>query len=405
VDFRKDSTDDEFRLSVRHGLREQLSALFPNAGYSSSWQAHDRNLFQLWSRALDQEGWLVPTWPREWGGKNWPSHWPRILDDEYCALGCPPKDLIGIGFVGPVIYTFGSEEQKRRFLPKIRDADHIWCQGFSEPQAGSDTMSLRTVAVRHADHYVVDGQKLWTSNAHNADMMFALVRIEAKGNRRQQGLSFLLIDMHAPGVTVRPVVTIDGRHWVNEVFLENVSVPVENLVGEEGKGWVYARFLLTHERLIVAALGTIQQELNSLKEILLSLSGDDSVLQDISASRYARLEIEWLALRSLELRILEAGDQVAMVDRLTPMLKLRATELRQRISEFAMALLGDRALEVPLAAAETMSAEARPSDADPLGRERVHAATTNYLFLRASTIAGGTSEIQRNIIAATALSL
>jgi len=311
--------------------------------------------------------------------------------------------MIGIGFVGPVIYTFGTEDQKQRFLPRIRNADEIWCQGFSEPQAGSDAMSLRTMAQRQGDYYIVDGQKLWTSNAHNADMMFALVRVESAGNRRQQGLSFLLIDMHSPGVEVRPVITLDGRHWVNEVFLQNVSVPVNNLIGEQGKGWVYARFLLTNERMIVAALPLIRQQLCDLRELLAVECDLDGPLAENSTilKRVAQFEVELSALDFMELRLLETGTDQALIDRIAPIFKLRATELRQRISEFTLPALGDRALEAPVACAAVDDVFC----ADRSHREKVCTATTNYLFHRTATIAGGTSEIQRNIISSLALNL
>jgi alkylation response protein AidB-like acyl-CoA dehydrogenase len=311
-------------------------------------------------------------------------------------------DAIGIDFVGPVLCAFGSPEQKRRYLPRISNGEELWCQGFSEPDAGSDVMSLRTTAVRERNDYVINGRKLWTTNGHNADMMFALLRIETPGVRKQQGLSFMLLNMRSPGVTVRPVIMIDGGHHVNEVLLENVRTPITNLVGEPGKGWAYARYLLTNERKVVAGLGWIAVTLANARRALEHVREQGMPLLAKSSLRIqlAQLEVEFHALQFMELRLLNTSTEDAANQALAPMLKLRATELRQRITEIVVQALGPRALECP---AEYYGPN-EPS-ALPPPSEYVKHLTRNFLFQRSATLAGGTSETQRNVIAAVGFGL
>jgi alkylation response protein AidB-like acyl-CoA dehydrogenase len=398
MDFEIDPADDVFRSDVRTYIRDKLCELFPDRPTLGPAAApFSRDDQRRWIRVLSEKGLLVPHWPPEWGGANWRANWPRIMDEELAAAQAPLLDTIGLNFVGPVLCAFGSPEQKRRFLPRICNGEHTWCQGFSEPDAGSDIMSLRTSAVRERDHYVINGRKLWTTNGHTAEMMFALLRIETPGVRKQQGLSFVLLDMRAPGITVRPVIMIDGGHHVNEVLLENVRIPITNLVGEPGKGWAYARYLLTNERKVVAALGWVRLMLADARFALENEQEQGTPLLANPAHRIqlAKLEVELQALEFMELRLLNTSTEDATNQALAPIMKLRATELRQRITEFVLQALGTRALECP---ADYYGANGPSVLPPPL--EYMQHVTRNFLFQRSSTIAGGTSETQRNVIAA-----
>lgn len=398
MNFTPDPSDERFRADARAFIRETLADLFPNRARGVRW-AFDPAATRTWTRALNRKGWSVPAWPAGFGGTGWPPRWTSILADEMVAANCPQLDAVGMAFVGPVICHFGSDWQKQRFLPGIRNGDEFWCQGFSEPDAGSDTMSLRTSAVPQGRHFVVNGRKLWTTNAHAADMMFALVRIDAPGNRRQQGLSCLLVDMRAPGVALRRVILIDGIHRVNEITFENVRVPVENLVGEQGKGWVYSRYLLDKERTIVAGLPVLRRQLRSLRDALSEPRPDGERLIDRPSERLrlAQYEVELEALEFLELRLLHAAEEDAATQVLASMLKLRGSELRQRVSETLW--------EVSCALEFSVSARSDGEDTAEPDLGNTHWSVVNYLFQRSATIVGGTSEIQRNIIAGVSLGL
>lgn len=400
MNFEPDPGDLVFRAELRSTIQEILDRLFPDRPPNGGrlW-ASNREHMRRWARALNEKGCVAPHWPVEWGGRPWPPNWRAIFEDEVSRADCPHRDLISIGFVGPVLYTFGTEEQKRKFLPRIRSGEDAWCQGFSEPGAGSDLLALRTTAIRQGEHFVVNGRKLWITRAHDADMMFALARIEAAGNRRQQGLSFLLLDMRSPGITVNPFRMIDGVPHVNEVVLENARVPVENLVGEQGKGWVYARFLLDRERSLVAQLPGLRRLVALLRRTLQSEVDRGTPLMENPSCRLklAQFEAELGALEFLELRFLHARDDDPNTQVLASILKLRGTELRQRVSEMLWEMFGDRGMEFSLCQGGESSHEH--------GAEPAHWSAVNHLFQRAATIAGGTSEIQRNIIAAVSLGL
>jgi alkylation response protein AidB-like acyl-CoA dehydrogenase len=403
MEFEIDPADDVFRSDVRTYIRDKMLELFPERPARGGAPPHySRDDMRRWVRALSERGLLVPHWPAEWGGSNWRPNWRRIVGEELAAAQAPFLDLIGTDFVGPVLCAFGSPEQKRRFLPAIRNGEETWCQGFSEPDAGSDVMSLRTTAVRERDVYVINGRKLWTTNAHTAEMMFALLRIETPGVRKQQGLSFVLLDMRAPGITVRPVIMIDGGHHVNEVLLENVRTPTTNLIGEAGKGWAYARYLLANERKVVAGLGWVRAILAGARRMLESETERGMPLLSKPALRVqlAQLEVELQALEFMELRLHNTSTEDAPNQALAPMLKLRATELRQKITELLLQALGTRALECP---ADYYGPNA-PSPLPPPSEHMRHA-TRDFLFQRSATLAGGTSETQRNVIAALGIGL
>lgn len=396
MNFETDVADKEFRANLRAFLSSRLQELF---GGDVSDRILEPESRRRWSRALDEGGYLAPHWPREWGGADWPVTWAGIMEQELWAVKAPLVDTIGIGFVGPMLCRFGSLQQKRHYLPRIRNADDFWCQGFSEPGAGSDVMSLTTTATRHKDGFTVTGRKLWITGAHYANMMFTLVRVQLPDGRREGGLTFLLINIRDPRVKIRPVILIDGTHSLNEVTLENVHVPLEDMVGEQGKGWVYARSLLADERAIVAGLGLIKVLLGTLREILVTESCRGHTLFDDPAYRiqFAKMLAEFNALEFLELRRLHEKSTSSSSPILTPILKLRGSELRQRITELIVQALGERALEAPLRSAEIPSAHTPPPYLANL--------TQRFLYDRAATILGGSSEIQRNIIAAVELGL
>jgi alkylation response protein AidB-like acyl-CoA dehydrogenase len=403
MDFELDPADETFRAEIRAYVREKVLELFPErAAPERAPTPYSREDQRRWTRAISERGLVAPHWPAEWGGQKWRPNWRRIAGEEYAAAQAPMLDAIGIDFVGPVLCNFGSPEQKQRYLIRIRNGEELWCQGFSEPDAGSDVMSLRTTAVRERNDYVINGRKLWTTNGHNADMMFALLRIETPGVRKQQGLSFMLLNMRSPGVTIRPVIMIDGGHHVNEVLLENVRTPITNLVGEPGKGWAYARYLLTNERKVVAGLGWIAVTLANARRALEHARERGMPLMAKSSLRIqlAQLEVEFHALQFMELRLLNTNTEEAANQALAPMLKLRATELRQRITEVVLQALGPRALESPADYYGPNGPSALPPPS-----EYIKHLTRNFLFQRSATLAGGTSETQRNVIAAVGFGL
>jgi alkylation response protein AidB-like acyl-CoA dehydrogenase len=336
-------------------------------------------------RILNEHGLAVPNWPVEWGGRDW-SQLRRHIWHEEMQRACVPLPLaFNASMVGPVIAAFGSQELKERFLPKTASLEIWWSQGFSEPDAGSDLASIRTTAVRDGDEFLVNGQKTWTTLGQYGDWIFCLVRTDPEA-KKQRGISFLLIDMTSPGVTVRPIELIDGGHEVNEVWFEDVRVPAENLVGELNAGWDYAKFLLGNERVGVAPVGSTKRVLAQAKEY----AGDQ--LQDpLTAARFAELENELLALELTALRV-TASSADGKPHPASSVLKLRGTELQQAVSELVVDLAGPASL-----------ASGAGDESDLLGWAR--RATPIYLNLRKASIYGGSNEIQRQIIAKTILGL
>jgi alkylation response protein AidB-like acyl-CoA dehydrogenase len=371
---------DGARAFLRASLPEDLAARVRHHGRV---EAHE---LVRWQKTLHAQGWFAPAWPVEWGGTGWPPLHQYLYDQEYHAAAAPPVVSFGRDLLAPVLMKFGSEAQKQRYLPRILASDDWWCQGYSEPGAGSDLASLRTRAERRGEAYVVNGQKTWTTLGQHADMMFCLVRTESTG-KKQEGISFLLIDMKSPGVTVRPIVLLDGKPEVNEVWFENVAVPVENRIGEEGRGWGYAKQLLGHERTGIAGIGMSKRELAYLWELarLARHRGRPLAEDPRFRDRVARLEIDLLALDMTNLRLLSGppgrgpGWEVSM-------LKVRGTEIMQAISELQMEVAG------PLVQAA--------GEDGPTGlRALAPSLLARYLNLRKLSIFGGSNEIQRNIIA------
>jgi alkylation response protein AidB-like acyl-CoA dehydrogenase len=344
-------------------------------------------------RIMNEHGLAVPHWPQEWGGRGWSALRRHIWHEEMQRACVPPPLAFNTSMVGPVIAAFGSQEQKERFLAKTANLDIWWSQGFSEPDAGSDLASLRTAAVRDGDEYVVNGQKTWTTLGQYGDWIFCLVRTDPDV-KKQLGISFLLIDMTSPGVTVRPIELIDGGVEVNEVWLEDVRVPAENLVGEENKGWDYAKFLLGNERVGVAPVGSTKRVLAQAKDYARSVTvaGGLTLLDDpLTAARVAELENELLALELTALRVV-AHSADGKPHPASSVLKLKGSELQQAVSELVVDLAGPASL-----------ASGAGDESDLAGWAR--RATPVYLNLRKASIYGGSNEVQRQIIAKTILGL
>ncbi|MBI5336029.1 MAG: acyl-CoA dehydrogenase family protein [Burkholderiales bacterium] len=356
-----------------------------------------------WQRILNERGWGGPGWPREHGGPGWTATQQYIFEEECAAAGAPRLIPFGIKMVAPVIMAFGSPEQQKRFLPRILSAEDWWCQGYSEPGSGSDLASLKTKAVRvhdeKGDHYVVNGQKTWTTLGQHADWIFCLVRTDAQA-KPQRGISFLLIDMKTPGITVRPIITLDGAHEVNEVWFEDVRVPVENLVGEENQGWTYAKFLLGHERANIAGIGIAKRELARIKRVAAQRqkAGRPLIDDPLFAARIAQVEIDLMALEITNLRVLSAESEKRAPGPAASILKVKGTEIQQALSELLLLAAGTDALLWDAAALKgELPAPGEPGADTPLAAA--------YLNLRKLSIFGGSNEIQKNIVAQTILQL
>jgi pimeloyl-CoA dehydrogenase large subunit len=355
-----------------------------------------------WQRILNKKGWAVPHWPVEWGGTNWTPVQQYIFRDEMQQTPAPEPLAFGTYMVGPVIATFGSDAQKRRFLPRIANLDDWWCQGFSEPGAGSDLASLKTTARRDGDDYIVNGQKTWTTLAQYADWIFCLVRTDPAA-KKQEGISFLLIDMKSPGITVRPIQTIDGGHEVNEVFFDDVRVPAQNRVGEENKGWDYAKFLLGNERIGIARVGISKARIRRLKEIAaFERAGDKALIEDERfAMKIAAIEVQLKALEMTQLRVIAAErDNNGKPDPASSILKIRGSEIQQSISELLMEAVGPYALPD-----QAPHDESERWNEPPIGPEWAGPQAPHYFNWRKASIYGGSNEIQRNIIAKAILGL
>ena len=355
---------------------------------------------QRWQRILYEQGWAAPAWPEEFGGPGWNATQRYIFDEVMAEFDTPETVPFGTLMVGPLIYTFGTDVQKERFLPKILSGEEWWCQGYSEPGSGSDLSSLQTKAVRDGDYYVVNGTKTWNSLAHMSDWVFCLVRTSHEG-KQQEGISFLLIDMNTPGIEPKPIISIDGAHHLNMTYYTNVRVPVENRIGEENKGWTYAKFLLGHERNSIAEVGLSKQRLRRLKEISNEEQIGGGTLAGDSAfsGKIANAEIALTALEYLNLRFLAEEAAGKPIGPEISMLKIKGTELRQKLTELTIEALGYYA--IPFEPEQLTDRWNEP----PIGPDYAAAQTPQYLYSRAATIYGGSNEIQRNIISKMVLGL
>jgi alkylation response protein AidB-like acyl-CoA dehydrogenase len=388
--------DHSFRQEVRGFLREHLPTDMAARGYHGFTPPSKQDL-QRWNRILFEKGWSAPHWPTEYGGTGWTPLQQHIFEEECHLAYAPDLSWQGLRLLAPVLYSYGSEELQKQHMPGILTGDVLWAQGFSEPNAGSDLVSLRTRAERQDDHYIVNGQKIWTSEGHYADWGFFLVRTDPNV-KPQKGISFLLIDLRSPGVRVRPIIMINGAHYLNEIFLENVRVPVTNLVGQEGQGWTYTKFLLDNERTSSAFIYFSKRELQRAKEIARAERRDARQAQEF-ARRIAAIEIDLLALEWSVLRILADEKMEYHPLAIASTLKIRGSELQQRVTELQTDLLGALSLR-----------DIRVDD-QPIGQPL--AAWPNYvpgrmstlLHTRAVTIFGGSREVQKNIIAKLAFEL
>jgi alkylation response protein AidB-like acyl-CoA dehydrogenase len=401
MDLRFTPEETAFREDVRAFIRDNLPADIRERlrlGYPPRKQDT-----VTWQRILNARGWAAINWAKEWGGPGWtPTQRLIFLEENQLA---PAPDLLSfnITMIGPVLIQFGTEEQKRHFLPRAANLDDWWCQGFSEPGAGSDLASLKTAAKRDGDHYVVNGQKIWTSTAHNADWCFVLVRTNPAAAKRQEGISFLLVDMKTPGITVRPIISIDGSHHLNEVFFDDVRVPVTNRVHEENRGWDVAKFLLGNERVGIARLGRSRERIGFAKELAREVQSGGRPLSEDRAfrQRVAQLEVEVKALEMMQLRFVSAyaKRRDGKPDPLSSAIKIRGSELLQATSELVMDVGGP--LSMPAWGKE---AEA-PSNEPELGPAWASQSAAGYLMLRAASIYGGSNEIQKNILTKAVLRL
>lgn len=361
----------------------------------------ERDDYMRWQKILGRKGWFTGAWPRQHGGQAWSAMQTIIFNRIAGEMHCPELQVFGPAMVGPVIYTFGTPEQKAEHLPAIRDSSVWWCQGYSEPGAGSDLAALQTAAEDGGDHYIVNGQKIWTSFAHHADWMFCLVRTGREA-KRQQGISFLLIDMKTPGVEVQPIRMMDGRHYLNAVFFNDAKIPKRNRIGEEGLGWTYAKFLLEHERVENANLRFITQDLQKLHKVAALVRSDGRRLADDPGfmAEVSAIEVQFKALEIGLLRMLSdmhAGAPAGPGK--SSFIKIRGTEIAQRITELLVQASGPDALRYqpgPLFG---------QGDDRLIGPEHALGPVATYLFCRAMTIYGGSTEVQKNIMAKHTLGL
>ena len=391
-----------------HDFEQEVQAFFKDKYPDDIKQKQDRAIpllkedFIRWQKVLYEQGWAAINWPVEYGGTGWPTVQKYIFANEMAKANAPAIVPFGLGMVGPVIYTYGNEEQKQRFLPDIAASNVWWCQGYSEPGSGSDLASLKTRADRDGNEYIVNGTKTWTTLGQMADWIFCLLRTSSDVARKQEGISFILVDMKTPGVTVRPIITIEGGHEVNEVHFEDVRVPLNNLIGEEGKGWTYGKVLLQHERTSIAGVARSEYRLNRLKDKIRnadkaqpSLQGDNSFLRKIAA-----LEIELKALEYTELRTLAAVSVGNAPGPESSLLKIRGTEIQQRLDELFMEAAGYFSLPyVP----DQYSLESNETMHVGFGSDTV--SSLQYFNNRKASIYGGSNEIQKNIIAKHVLGL
>ena len=384
MDLNFSPEESAFRAEVRNFVGENLPAHIRDKVMNGVHLNRDDHI--LWQRTLHQRGWGGPGWPREFGGPGWTPTEQYIFEEECAAAGAPRLISFGLKMIAPVLMAFGTPAQQARFLPKIMAGEEWWCQGYSEPGAGSDLASVKTRAVREGDHYIVNGQKTWTTLGQYANWIFCLVRTDPAA-KKQSGISFLLIDMKSPGVTVRPIITLDGAHEVNEVWLEEVRVPAANLIGEENKGWTYAKFLLGHERTNIAGIGIAKRELARLKRIA---EAEGRLADALFAARVAQVEIDLMGLEITNLRVLSAERAKKAPGPEASILKIKGTEIQQAIAELMMQAVGPYAL---------------PFGQQDVGPDYAANLGAGYCNLRKLSIFGGSNEIQKNIISQMILGL
>ena len=403
MDLKYTAEEEAFRARVRAFFEAELPADI--RGRTRLGRRIRKEDWVRWQRILHRHGWGAVMWPTRFGGTGWNVIQQHIFEEERADVGAPPQNPFSLRMLAPVLMTFANSAQQEYFLPRIIAGEDWWCQGYSEPGSGSDLASLRTSAVRQGDHYVVNGQKTWNTLGHYADWIFCLVRTGTEG-RPQQGISFLLIDMKSPGITLKPITMLDGEHEINEIWFDNVRVPVQNLVGEENKGWAYAKFLLTHERTNNAGIGSCKRALKDLKEIAAKQTAyGRPLIEDLRfRDRIAQVELELMALEITNLRVLSAtANESRALGPEVSVLKIKGSEIQQTLAELQMQALGPDALPY--------LREALDMDwvADPLFEEHYRAyappLSGHYFNLRKTTIYAGSTEIQKNIISQLILGL
>ncbi|MCY1266809.1 putative acyl-CoA dehydrogenase FadE17 [compost metagenome] len=383
--------EQAFREEVRAFLAENLTDELRRGQRATTSMYPEPETSVPWQQALQRKGWLVPLWPQEWGGTGWTAIQRFIFETECALAGAPLVHPMGVRLVGPVILRFGTEEQKARYLPRILSSEDYWCQGFSEPGAGSDLAALKMRAVADGDDYVLNGSKIWTTHAHHANMMFALVRTSTEG-KRQQGISFLLIDMNTPGIEVRPIHTIGGDHDVNEVFFTDVRVPKANRIGEENSGWECAKYLLEFERGAGIFSGRLRSQLKRVGDALdeLNACGRNIQRNPELLRRFGEVAADLATFEMLELRIMGSLQPGGSPGPVSSILKLRASRMKQAIAELGVEVLGPQAL--------SWDRQPAPDSVLPL-------LVPDYLKSRAYTIFGGAAEVQLTIIAKSVLGM
>ncbi len=399
--------EQQFRETIRAWVAANLPADISQKVHNALELSRDD--MQRWAKILGKKGWLGHGWPKEFGGPSWNSVQKHLFEEECALAGAPRVVPFGPVMVAPVIMAFGTPEQQRRFLPGIADGSVWWSQGYSEPGSGSDLASVKTRAERQGNQNIVNGQKTWTTLGQYGEWIFCLVRTSTEG-KPQTGISFLLIDMKSPGVTVRPIIMLDGRHEVNEVFFDNVEVPVDNLIGEENKGWTYAKHLLSHERTNIADVNRAKRELERLKRIAKREGVWDPTEGGVTASRFrdeiAKLEVDVVALEMMVLRVLAAEKSGKNSLDIAGLLKIRGSEIQQRYSELMMLAAGPFALPLIHEAMEAGwqgDATAGALGGFPGGEVANAPLASTYFNMRKTTIYGGSNEVQRNIVAQVVL--
>jgi alkylation response protein AidB-like acyl-CoA dehydrogenase len=380
--FLKDKLPEELAHKVRNGLRLTKQDM------------------ERWHAILNERGWLANHWPEQYGGPGWSAVEKFIFEHECALAGTPRIVPFGLSMLGPVLIKYGNEQQKSYWLPRILNGADWWCQGYSEPGSGSDLASVKTTAVRDGDHYIVNGQKTWTTLGHHANMIFCLVRTNREV-KAQAGISFLLIDMNTPGVEVRPIITLDGEHEVNEVFFTDVKVPVENLVGEENKGWTYAKYLLTYERTNIAGVGFSVAGLEKLRLVAdrVQCNGKPLSQDPLFAARLAKVEIDLENMKTTNLRVIAAVAGGGVPGAESSMLKIKGTEIRQELLSLTRRAMGPYA--APFIEEALHAGYGEPA----IGDEAAASAAASYFNYRKLSIFGGSNEIQKNIISKMILGL
>jgi len=397
MDFEFSAEDREFQREVRARIAEDLPpeiAARVSRGYHV--KCDDR---RVWMSKLHARGWAAPHWPVEYGGAGWPPLWHHIFENELFLANAPERPTSNVFMIGPIIYMFGSDAQKKRFLEPMLSGEEIWCQGFSEPNAGSDLTSLRTRAIRDGDHYVINGQKIWNSEAHVSDWSFTLVRTDPEAPK-SKGISMVLVPLNTPGITIRPIRSLVGEVHLAETFYEDVRIPAEYLIGEPNKGWTYAKALLTQERSMSAEVPSSKRDLVYLKELASQSYGDRPPMLENAAfrRRLAQLEIDLIALETSVLRVVNDEAQVNSLA-VASVLKVRGSEMRQRVAEMLVETLGEYGM------AYYPDPDMHGEEQLPPGPPHAPGLMHTFLFRRATTIYGGANEIQRTIIARTILGL